>query len=66
MKENEKTLGERSEESTTNEHGSRRQKMTINGAFNFLMILSGTEARNRNGISQVGSARNETVRIELF
>lgn len=40
--------------------------MAINAAFNLVTIVGAFEARNRNGVTQLGSARNETVRIELF
>lgn len=39
--------------------------MSIDVAFLFLTIVVTREARKREGVPQIGSARKETVRVEV-
>lgn len=63
MKQKEKTRIWRSERRTKKGQGFRIQKMAIDVAFTFLKILFIAEASNRKEVTQVGSARKETVRV---
>lgn len=63
MKQKEKTRIWRSERRTKKGQGFRIQKMAIDVAFTFLKILFIGEASNRKEVTQVGSARKETVRV---
>lgn len=61
--ENYKTENEKDSGKYKKMTGLKKQKMAIDVAFTFLKILFIAEASNRKEVTQVGSARKETVRV---